>query len=208
MVAYKGILTEPKAPKVPDYLIYEIMDGKPLYYKGYQQVLKKKKTPEEIMGASGLQSIVVSYLFKLLVRFLNDKQYHTVASETGVHLDHRNNMANDLAVYDRSVLTPDKITTKYIDVPPKLAIEIDIKADISSPEDADYLQRKTQKLLDFGTEKVIWIFTHTQKIMIAPKGQDWHIVVDWNKEIELIDGLFFNIGNYLNEEGIQLTPTE
>lgn len=208
MVAHKGILTGSKAAQIPDYLIYEIMDGKPLYYKGYQQVLKKKKTPEEIIGASGLQSIIIVYFLDVLLQGLDRKKYRLVTGEAGVHIDHKNNMANDAAVYYRSVLTPDKITTKYIDVLPKLAIEIDIKADISSPEDADYVQRKTQKLLDFGTEKVIWIFTHTQKVMVAPKGQDWHIVVDWNKEIELIDGLFFNIGNYLSEEGIQPTPAE
>ena len=36
--------------KVPDALIYEIMDGKPIYRKGYREVLSGKKTIEEIMG--------------------------------------------------------------------------------------------------------------------------------------------------------------
>jgi hypothetical protein len=30
-------------PKVPEALVYEILDGKPFYYKGYKEVLFKKK---------------------------------------------------------------------------------------------------------------------------------------------------------------------
>ena len=36
---------------VPDYMIYEIMDGKPIYYRGYNDVLRKLKTLEEVMAS-------------------------------------------------------------------------------------------------------------------------------------------------------------
>ena len=42
-----------KAEKIPDYLIKEVMDGIPFYYKGYKDVLNKTKTKEEIMGCIG-----------------------------------------------------------------------------------------------------------------------------------------------------------
>lgn len=99
-----------------------------------------------------------------------------------------------MAVYDKEILSPAKITTKYVDVPSKLAVEIDIKADLSNPKHYDYVNLKTQKLLDFGTETVIWIFTETQKVMIAPKSRDW-LIVNWDKDIELMDGFSFNIEN-------------
>ena len=48
------------ARKVPEYLIKEVLDGIPIYYKGYKAVLRKEKTLESIMGASGLHVIIVS----------------------------------------------------------------------------------------------------------------------------------------------------
>jgi hypothetical protein len=72
-----------------------------------------------------------------------------------VHLDHRSNLSHDVAVYDRAVLTPDKINKKYANMPAVVSIEIDVKADLSKVEDRNYVNRKTRKLLDFGTDKVI-----------------------------------------------------
>lgn len=36
--------------KIPDSLVREIIDGKPFYYKGYKDVLRKKKTKEDIIA--------------------------------------------------------------------------------------------------------------------------------------------------------------
>lgn len=189
--------------KVPEALIYEIMDGEPVYYKNYKQVLAGKKTLEEIMGASTLQFYILNYLVRLFARCFDEEIYVIATGEAGVHIDHRNNLANDLALYEETVLTPEKINKHYADIPPVLAIEIDIKADLEKPADADYVQRKTIKLLNFGTEKVIWIFTETQKIMIATPNEDWRII-DWNKDIELTEQQSFNIGQYLQKKGITL----
>jgi hypothetical protein len=190
--------------KVPAFLIYETMDGRDLYYKGYKSVLNKKTTLEGIMGASGLQSIIITFLMEVLFKIPNRKKYHITTGESGLHIDHRNNLANDIGVYDKQVLTPDLINTKYISVAPTLAIEIDIKADYSDPQDAYYVQQKTQKLLDFGVEKIVWVFSGTQKIMVATPNENWQIM-DWSKDINLIDGISANIASYLKEEGIQVS---
>ena len=51
MVATKDpIFRKKPVSHVPRHLIYEIMDGKPIYYKGYWDVLSGKKTASEIMG--------------------------------------------------------------------------------------------------------------------------------------------------------------
>ena len=63
MVAQRGLLQhKKKGDKIPEALIYEVMDGKPIYYKGYRDVLNKTKTLEEIMACSRLQGIIVSLM--------------------------------------------------------------------------------------------------------------------------------------------------
>jgi len=56
-------------------------------------------------------------------------------------------------------------------------------------------------MLEFGVKKVIWIFTDSQKILIAEPNQTW-LTEDWDKDIELIDGLKVNIANYLKKKGV------
>ena len=44
--------------KIPEALVYEIMDGKPIYYNDYQLVIKKKKSIEEVIGSSSLLTLI------------------------------------------------------------------------------------------------------------------------------------------------------
>src|SRR6218665_225600 len=157
-----------KTKNIPESLIYEIIDGKPLYYKGYKDVLSKKKTTEEIMGSSGLQSYIIYYLLKVLYTKLNSIKYVFLTNEIGTHLDKNNNLSGDIYIYEKSKLPPEKINIHYLEVIPK----IDIRIDLSDEKDFGYVFTKTHKLLDFGVEKVFWIFTKHQKVMIAVKDQD------------------------------------
>lgn len=52
-------------------------------------------------------------------------------------------------------------------------------------------------------KKVIWIFSYSQQVNIAEPGKDW-IVASWHKDIELVNGINFNIGGYLKENGIEV----
>lgn len=190
-----------KPKEIPDALVYEIIDGRKLYYKGYKEVLSKKKKIEDVMGASGLQSFIIQYLLGILYRNISLNQYYFLTNEIGTHIEHKTNLSGDIYIIEKKNLPPTKINNHYIDVPPKIAIEVDIRIDLSDEKDFDYTFTKTNKLLEFGTEKVIWIFTKTQKVVIAMKDEDW-IIRDWNKDIELLDGHLFNIGNYLKEQGV------
>lgn len=191
-----------KAKHIPESLIYETIDGKPFYYEGYKDVLSNKKTTEEIMGSSGIQSFIIQYLLDVLFLKIGRKKYHFLTNEIGTHIDSNNNLSGDIYIYDKAQLTPEKINTHYIEVAPKIAIEVDIRIDLSDEKDFGYVFTKTHKLLDFGVEKVFWIFTKYQKVMIAVKDEDW-ITKDWNQEIELLDNEFFNIGQFLAEEGVK-----
>ena len=198
-------LREPKPVKrpprnIPAYLVYEIMDGKPIYYHGYKEVLLNKKTFEEIRGASSLQSIIVYYLVSFIAKFIDEDKFTVLTGEAGLHLDHRNNLSNDVAIFDQVLLSPDKINKKYADVPPKIAIEVDIIADIEDLGESGYIYKKTQKLLNFGTEKVFWILTAAQVVIVATSEKIE--TFNWHKDIELLDSQSFNIGKYLDKKGI------
>jgi Uma2 family endonuclease len=191
-----------RTAKVPNALIYEIMDGRPIYYKGYREVMAGRKTTEEIMGSSTLQWVLASYFMRIMYQTLDETKYWFASNEAGVHLNHRNNLSHDVAVYDRTVLTADKINKKYATVPARVAIEIDVKADLSNEADRNYVNLKTRKLLDFGTDKVIWVFSDSQQIMVAERNADAWLTMDWTRDVELLDGQTFNIGAYLAQEGI------
>lgn len=193
-----------KKEKIPDYLIHEVIDGKPYYRKGYRQVLNKTKTLEEIMGSSSLQFIVVDYLLGIIYSFIDRSKYYVATNEAGLYLRKKQNVANDIAIYSKALLTPAKISNKYADVPPRLVIEIDTKTE--TEDEAVGIHVKTQKLLDFGVERVIWIFTDSRKVLVAAPGQDW-VIKDWSKDVELMEGHWFNIAAYLEQEGIRLSES-
>ncbi|TAD82034.1 MAG: Uma2 family endonuclease [Bacteroidetes bacterium] len=201
---HAALTTPPRRrKKVPSYLVYEVMDGTPLYYKGYKDVLCNKKTPEEIMGASSLQAVLISYIMQTILQFLNTKVYRVLVSEPGLHIDHRNNLSGDLLIYHKQTLTPSKINTHYADVPAFIHIEVDIAADLNQGSDHEYVSKKINKLHAFGTHKVIWVFTASQKVLVAHAGQDW-LWIDWNKTVEIMEGHGFCIGQYLAAEGITI----
>ena len=187
--------------KVPDYLVYEVMDGKPIYYRGYQSVMNKTKTLEDIMGCSSLQAELVTYLLRIVLRAFDEKKYRVYTNEIGNHIDRNNNLSNDIAIFDKTVLTADKVNRKYPDVPPKIVIEIDTEADVSELTGFGYIYKKSKKLLDFGVERIIWVMINTQTVTVMEPGRDWQ-VREWNTDIELMDGHTFNIARYLDEEGI------
>lgn len=199
----------PRRPVVvPESLIYEVLDGRALYYQGYRDVLEGRKTAEEIMGSSTLQWVLVSYFMELMILTLDRKKYRFASNEAGVQLDHRSNLSHDVAIYDRTVLTPDKINKKYASVSAVVAVDIDVKADLSNEADRNYVNLKTRKLLDFGTDKVLWVFTDSQQVMVAERTADAWLTMDWHRDLELHDGQLFNIGAYLQQERIDPTRSE
>ena len=199
-----NVLEKKKTKKraIPESLVYEYLDGKPIYRKGYKDVLNKKKKLEEIMGTSGLQSVIISYLMEVLFSKIDKKQYWVLSNEIGTHIAHRENPASDIGIFEKSVLTPNRVTTKYVDVPAKVFIEVDIRAAMDDLGETGYISLKTNKLLDFGAEKVIWILSETQQVIVAEKGAKNWLWMNWNESVELLDGIQINIGDYLREEGI------
>lgn len=192
---------KPKIRKIPPYLVYEEMNGKPLPYKGYLDVLSGKKKFEEIMGSSSLQSIIVYIIGLYIGNNINRKKYYVGSNEAGLHIGHGENLANDIAIYERANTVLDD---KYFIKAPKIVIEIDIKIDLSETEwtnEWDYVIEKSNKMIDFGTEKVIWITTKSKKIFVSSPTERWYMV-DFNEDIPLFDGVVLNLAQLLIDEDI------
>jgi len=193
-----------KETVLPAYLVYEEIDGKALPYKGFKEVLAKTKKVEEIMGSGALQSFIVSLVYGFLFTHLDRKKYFPFTNEAGLHLEKGNNLANDIAVYSKS-LGKSLLQEKYMNTPPIVAIEVDTKIEFDeetfdSPQ--FYMLAKSQKLLDFGTEKVVWILTESKKIFVIIPGKEWKIV-DFDTDIPILDDCVLNLAKLLEEEGVE-----
>ncbi len=191
-----------KHPKVPSYLIHETLNGRPLYRRGYREVLAGQKKPAEIMGSSSLQAILVSIIHGFLFTQINRKAYLLATNESGVHLEKGNNLSNDIAIFNRAGLA---LTEKYFDVPPRVAIEIDVNIE---PEEfaggeTGYVHEKTQRLLDFGVERVIWVTTQPKKIFVATQTAPW-LTQNWDADVPVLDDVVLNLAGLLKEEGIEV----
>jgi hypothetical protein len=83
-------------------------------------------------------------------------------------------------------------------------IEVDTKVELSDyPSGHDYLHIKTQKLLDFGVQQVVWFFTPSRKVMLAHPGQPW-ITTNWDQPVHLLENYTFSLTELLQREEIQL----
>jgi Uma2 family endonuclease len=157
----------------------------------------------EVMACSTFQSLVVGYVYNKLWNALEDKPYWVMSNEVLNNLPKKSKAAYDIAVFDKASLPPEHISVYYANVQPKLVIEIDVKVEAESqtPEDIVW-QIKTKKLLASGVEKVIWFFTKTQLVLIARPNEDW-ILADWQRDIEVWEGVKVNVAQYLAKNGIQ-----
>ena len=193
-----------KTRKIPDYLIYEEIDGKPIYYRGYQSVLNKKNDLEGIMGSSALQSYIIMTIIEFLLSKIDNQSYKLMTGELGLHLSHGNNLSADIAIYERQVFINHFPDDKYSEISPRIVIEVDTKADFGNITEADYYHNKTRKLLDFGVDLVVWFFSKSQKVMISRKDHKQWIITDWSEEVEVL-GCTFSLTKLLEAEGLDLS---
>lgn len=191
---------QPTTGTIPSPLVYEVLNGRPLYYRGYKGVIEKNLNPETVMGSSSLQSILVGLIYGYTLANRNKKKYLPVTNEAGVHIDLNDNLSCDIAIFEKGTFD---ITTKYFDVPPKIVIEVDIKIDLSEfhGQEYDYVVEKTQRLFDFGVEQIFWVFSKSRRVFVCLPGHDW-IMTNWSNDIPIMDGCVLNIKQLLDEEEI------
>ena len=187
---------------IPESLIYERIAGRPVYYAGYRDYLNGNRSMEELMGSSYLQGFLGTQLVLLLGRLLDPVRYRIIANEIGLKFGPNAWRAADLAIFSTTTLKGVPLLNKYLEVPPEIVIEIDTKADLHDLDNPlGYYQEKTDQLLEFGVRKVIWIFTDTRKVLIAPQGDNWTIL-PWERDVEVMPEVVINVAKLL--EGSEL----
>lgn len=201
----KRIRTKFAKHEIPKSLIYEEYDGKPMYYRGYKDVLNQLKTLEEIMGESDTQAIIIGVLMKYLLKNLDENKYFVITNEVGFHLKKRSNISSDIVIYDKATLQNHTLKNKFFEIAPLAVIEVDIQADTADfgVTEMDYYGIKTKKLLDFGVEEVIWFFSGIKQQFIARKDQEGTIS-DWDKNVTLLGEYQFSLANLLQKDGFKL----
>lgn len=187
---------------VPQALVYETWQGKPVYYKGYRDVLTGTKAIDEVMSCSDLQGVLVSLLNGYLFSTIDRKRYLISTNEIGIHLAAKDNLVNDLAIFEKEKVG--KLKGKFFDIPPKVVVEVDIKADLVDflNRENGYIMEKSQKLLDFGVERILWIVTDTRKVYVIDRNDPTWYVVNWSENITVLDDCILNINQLLADEAI------
>jgi len=188
---------------VPRALIYEEIDGQPIFYRDYKDVINGYKTLEDIMGSSSIQGLIISLVLRVLFSKLRAEAYTIITNEIGLHLSKGNNLASDIIIYNHETIKGKKYDNFYFNIPPQIAIEVDTKADFSdetSIDPSNYYHLKTQKLLSFGIGQVIWIFTQSRMVMTATPQKPW-LTQYWDHSILLPEGIELNIHQLLEEGG-------
>ncbi len=168
---------------VPEALVYErLPDGTPIYYRGYREYVKGTKNIESIVGSGYQQSFIIGCILKFLYIQL-PPDFLVLTNEFGFKTRKKGWRNLDIAVYEKARLKGVPMEDKYLSIPPRLVIEVDTKAELTEmPSPQNYYHLKTDELLGQGVEKVIWVFTANQKIMVAESGKDW-ITSGWTREI-------------------------
>ncbi|MCU0355617.1 MAG: Uma2 family endonuclease [Cytophagales bacterium] len=199
------LVVQTKEQTIPKMLIYEEWDGMPVYYKGYRQVLNGEKQPEEIMGSSALQTYIVSVILGFLYKNLSTEKFFIGTNEAGLHLVKGTNLSSDILIYEKKNLKITKESLHYFDTPPYMVIEIDVQADVKElfHTETNYFIRKTNKLREFGVQKVVWVFTEGKRLVIANDAKHWEMVT-WDTPVEVAEGISFVLEDLVKAGGFDI----
>ncbi|MFN4144653.1 MAG: hypothetical protein ACK4GN_02435 [Runella sp.] len=196
---------ETSITQVPKILVYEEFEGHPIYRKGYKDFMLGLKKIEEInMGTSKLQYFIIGCIIKFLNRNLPET-YFAGSSELGLHLHKNSNFAADIAIFRPGQFQVGFHSTQYTETPPSVVIEVDIKVEEYDyfKSEEEYFHRKTEQLLRWGVERVVWVFSSSRRILIADNLQKWAFI-SWDLPFTVIDDLELNLWPLMLQNGFQV----
>ena len=189
-------IIETKLQGIPEYLVFEFTNGKPIYYKGYRDVLNKTKTFEEIQLANQLQTGLKAVLTAKVGYGLKNLGYQLAVGKLGINLPNNGRRGADISVFSAENWSWE---AKFSDLPPEVIIEIDVQAELEGMTEMDYISTKIKDYLDFGVKKVIWIFTKQQLVFVATQQLPW-LTYDWSTEIEVVEGVGFKLDDMVKAD--------
>ncbi len=117
----------------------------------------------------------------------------------------KTNFSADVAIFREGRFQVGFHSTTYTDIPPDVVVEVDIKVDESkyfqSAEDYNY--KKTERLLQWGVERVIWVLPSSRRILVADNLQKWELI-SWELPVTIIDGHEMNLWDLMLKNGFQV----
>ncbi len=189
---------------IPQQFVREVIDGIPFYYPGFREAIKKHKKVEEIMPDSFLQSIIKNIIGDFLKAKLNRKLWMVLAGETGSHININNNLGLDIVVFEKAKALNQRNLLKYSNIPPFLVIEVDVNVELPDPKSDlfhQYVVPKINRLFAFGTQKVVWVFTKSKKVLSATPTQPWQFF-NLNDDVLIMEKVKMNVAKMIEAEGI------
>ena len=145
-----------------------------------------------------MQSDIITKLVILLGINLS-KKFKVLTNEVGLQFSTNSWRSADIAILEKEKIKDQTNLNKYLEIAPDVVIEIDIKASLSEIQNTSgYFHKKTDQLLDFGVKKVVWIFTDSQKVMIAEKNRPWQ-TFNWGLPFKIIEKIEVNIKELIEE---------
>ncbi len=187
----------PKRKNIPQELIYEMVNGHPVYYRDYKAVLTNKKSAEEIIGSSVVQARLTALIVGFLFTKINLGKYEIMTNELGFIDAPKNWRILDIAIFEKARVKKELFSNKYVKTAPKIVIEVDTKAELKASGDIlAYVTEKTDNLLNAGVEKVIWILTESENVLIAEPGKQW-IMARWSDTIPVVENITLNLEELL-----------
>ncbi len=128
---------------------------------------------------------------------VDKKKYIVATNELGYRFAPKSRYSLDIAIVGREKVK--EPSDSYLQVPPKVVIEVDTKADLRRfPSAEDYYFMKTKDLLQACVERVLWIFTRERLVLVAQKGERWFIT-DWRDTVEVMEGVPLNLQKLIQE---------
>jgi Uma2 family endonuclease len=180
---------------ISEALIYEIVSGKPIYYKGYRDVLDKTKTTEEVKFDTLLQAWLKAHLALILNNHLADKKFEITVGKLGLNISENDRRVAAITVFSEKNFV---LADTFSILPPEIIIEIDVQADTETENESNYITQKVYDCHRFGVKKVIWIFSKKRKVLVAPVGEAW-TTVDWEKDVLVMEGLTMNLATIVDK---------
>gem|GEM_PF-3585582 len=175
-----GVLfPESETENIPCDFIYDIIDGKPYCRKSSPRVFSL--------------AIIRSHLLKILFEGLAEESNLLIASTPSLFMNDRNLVTGDIMVFESCKLTIDE---NYVQIPPKIIIELDIKVELGDMQQEEYVFLKATKLVNFGVEKVLWFFAESERVIVVDS-KSW-ISQEWDGDVNILPGISCNIGQYMH----------
>ena len=174
---------------IPKALIYEMVNSQPIYYRDWQDVLKGEKTIEQVRSSRFITSYLIGEIVAATHIALR-KKYILGSNEAGLKFKKGDWRAADVCLWTKASLKGTPLHDHYSQIIPEIVIEVDTKADLLT--NPNYYFDKTKHLHKNGVRRVLWIFTSSEQVMIAVKGENW-TVQDWSESVEVADGFMLNV---------------